>query len=129
SEEHPVISSAAPSTAADARLPASAAPPLLPYIQPPLGCAGPLCSGACSGMLLCSSGLLFRCPGPNPDIRPGTPTRTILPAASPGRRRPPPPVGTGAAPGRNGCRSPPFPRPARSEEHTSELQSRENLVC
>src|SRR5690606_18819871 len=45
----------------------------------------------------------------------GTPTRTILPAASPGRRRPPPPVGTGAAPGRNGCRSPPFPRPAAGD--------------
>src|SRR5690606_39363956 len=35
-----------------------------------------------------------------------------------------------AAPGRPGLRPlPPSRRPVRSEEHTSELQSRENLVC
>src|SRR6266700_5612276 len=34
--------------------------------------------------------------------------------------------GAGVAPGTNNCS---FTKPARSEEHTSELQSRENLVC
>src|SRR5690606_42045032 len=36
------------------------------------------------------------------------------------------------APGRRGAARPctrHFPQPSRSEEHTSELQSRENLVC
>src|SRR5690606_41542525 len=34
-----------------------------------------------------------------------------------------------AEPARHGPRLPPHLRPGRSEEHTSELQSRENLVC
>src|SRR5690606_40406027 len=55
------------------------------------------------------------------------------------RRRPPrpprPPAGERGGPGgRRRCRRPaarrrPGPAPTRSEEHTSELQSRENLVC
>src|SRR5215475_16000890 len=34
-----------------------------------------------------------------------------------------------ASPPRSTSASPPWPVPSRSEEHTSELQSRENLVC
>src|SRR4051812_50228684 len=42
-----------------------------------------------------------------------------------------PPRGPGPAASPRGCRAPrPWPaRPARSEEHTSELQSHVNLVC
>src|SRR3712207_8372108 len=46
-------------------------------------------------------------------------------APSPGRCRAAVPGGRGRRPGRPGERR----RPARSEEHTSELQSRQYLVC
>src|SRR3989442_4905803 len=42
----------------------------------------------------------------------------------------PPPSRHGSSPRcRSGGRSRPIPRPPRSEEHTSELQSRPHLVC
>src|SRR5690606_41509610 len=48
-----------------------------------------------------------------------------------GRRRKPCRATRGVRPtaGRNGRRSPGYGKGQRSEEHTSELQSRENLVC
>src|SRR3954466_16431788 len=45
--------------------------------------------------------------------------------------RSPPAPGRGTGAGRSRCRArrAPPPRPARSEEHTSELQSHDNLAC
>src|SRR5690606_40726417 len=68
--------------------------------------------------------------GPAPD--PPFPRRPPTPPRPPGRRRPP-----RSATLPNSARPPPPSRTAasvasktrRSEEHTSELQSRENLVC
>src|SRR3712207_7945291 len=58
------------------------------------------------------------------------------PALRPGRRRPQPPLSDagplpapGAARAEPGGRRQPAPAPGRSEEHTSELQSRQYLVC
>src|SRR5690606_40153140 len=69
-----------------------------------------------------------RRPGPDPAIAAARPRRTPTAsrpiAASHGVKVQPGGDGTG----RDGAKAPPG-RGARSEEHTSELQSRENLVC
>src|SRR5712664_4397377 len=62
------------------------------------------------------------------------PRSTLFPYTTLFRSRvpPEPPVRTQESPGSNGARSRPAPRagrPLRSEEHTSELQSRSDLVC
>src|SRR5690606_41559813 len=58
----------------------------------------------------------------------GRTPRTPPPAVPPKFPRPGGGVETGRPPGRKGGEGR-APSPPRSEEHTSELQSRENLVC
>src|SRR3712207_7272598 len=77
---------------------------------------------------------LFRSPGrlrrPTPRaraVRGGRPCRSESAAERRARRRPKAPCSRAAA--RRGARAAPPPRAARSEEHTSELQSRQYLVC
>src|SRR3712207_7078316 len=69
-------------------------------------------------------------PRRSPDLAGGAgrarPRRATPAPAPPGGPRPPRPRGRGSPPGRR--RAGP-PRRERSEEHTSELQSRQYLVC
>src|SRR3712207_8199322 len=72
---------------------------------------------------------LFRSPCPRRVLLPGRPPPPRRPRP-PGRRRRPrrPPRRRGAHPRRGSASLARAPRP-RSEEHTSELQSRQYLVC
>src|SRR5690606_41433402 len=58
-------------------------------------------------------------PPPRPLLWPGAPSPEAAPA----------PVPDACAPAHTGWRASAHPHLPRSEEHTSELQSRENLVC
>src|SRR5690606_41506493 len=97
--------------------------------------AAPVPSPVCS----LSPAPLFSTPAAPPDISPlslhdALPISARRQARRPGRRtrpgRAPPPCTPAPAPVPSRCRSaPPAPPATRSEEHTSELQSRENLVC
>src|SRR3712207_7750814 len=59
---------------------------------------------------------------------PSSPSWATLPNRTPGERTPTPPPAAEGPPTRATARSPEEVR-ARSEEHTSELQSRQYLVC